>query len=319
MKMKANKAGFIRLTLPVVLIIAVTATVYAQDPVLPATNLGLANIFDGKAGKPGVVYQGFVQAFQTHALYDQKGNRTTSDLKVNSVLLMNQFLTVTPVKVLNGNLCFTILVPIVQVNTSNVNGPAPAASPSALGDPIFGAAIQWSDRKLFQKPFSHRLEFDVSTAWGNYDSRYAINPSAHLWTYITYYAFTITLNKQLSVSSRNELNYNSHIIDAKDKPGAFYNGNYSVEYSILPAIKLEAVAYYLQQINQDSYGGDHHYYQDHFGISNTKEKVLGLGPGLAYFTPHGVFFETKVFFETDAKNRFAGTRTSLRVTIPLSK
>jgi len=82
---------------------------------------------------------------------------------------------------------------------------------------------------------------------------------------------------------------------------------------------LEAVAYYLQQINEDSYGGDHHYYRDHFGISDTKERVLALGPGLAYFTAHGVLFETKVFFETDAQNRFSGTRTSLCCTVPLSK
>jgi hypothetical protein len=307
------KAVFSRPALQIALIIAVTANVYAQDPVLPPTNLGLANVYDGIAGKPGFVYQGYLQAFQTHAFYDQGGNRTSTDLKVNSLLQMNQLLYLSSLKVLGGNLGFTVLVPIVQISSTSATGSAPTTNPGVPGDPIEGTAIQWSDKKLFGKPFSHRLEFDVSVPLGNFDNRYEINPSAHLWSYEMYYAVTMILDKKISVSTRNELNYNSHIMGSEAKPGAYYNGNYSIDYSILPAMKIEAVAYYLKQFVEDSYGGDYHYYQEQFGISDTKERVL------AYFTPKGVLLEAKVFFESDAQNRFAGTRTSLRITVPLSK
>ena len=196
------KAVFSRPALQIALIIAVTANVYAQDPVLPPTNLGLANVYDGIAGKPGFVYQGYLQAFQTHAFYDQGGNRTSTDLKVNSLLQMNQLLYLSSLKVLGGNLGFTVLVPIVQISSTSATGSAPTTNPGVPGDPIEGTAIQWSDKKLFGKPFSHRLEFDVSVPLGNFDNRYEINPSAHLWSYEMYYAVTIIFDKNSPLSRK---------------------------------------------------------------------------------------------------------------------
>ena len=114
-------------------------------------------------------------------------------------------------------------------------------------------------------------------------------------------------------------NYNTHIIGSGAKPGAFYNGSYSIDYSILPSVKIEAVSYFLTQLVHDSYDGNHHYYQDRYGIPDTKERVFACVPGLVYFSPKGVLFEGKVFFETGGQNRFVGTRTSLRAVVPLSK
>jgi hypothetical protein len=332
MKVKSNKVAlndtytcgrflsdFKIIALLLILIIVGTAQVHAQDPVLPATNLGLSNVFDGIAGKPGFIFQSFTQAFQTRGYYDQAGMKTPSDVKVNSLLQMNQVIDLTPVRLLGGNLAFTILVPFVQINSSSASGQAPTANPAVFGDPIFGTAVQWSDRRLFGKPFSNRLELDVNVPVGNFNSRYEINPSAHLWNYEVYHALTIMLDKKISVSMRNQLNYNAHYIGSEAKAGAFYNGNYSIDYSFLQAWKVEADTYYLKQINQDSYGGDSHYYQDQFGIYNTKEQVFGYGPGIVYFSPRGIVFEGKVFFETDAQNRFAGTHPTLHIVIPISK
>ncbi|QEM11728.1 transporter [Mucilaginibacter rubeus] len=305
--------------LTILLCLAAGLKLYAQDPVLPPTNLGLANVFDGIAGKPGFVYQGYAQYFHTRDVYDGGGHALHSDLKINSLLQMNQLIYLSPVRVLGGNLGFTVLVPIVQINSSSAAGQAPNANPGVLGDVVQGTAVQWSDKKLFGRPFSHRVEFDVNLPVGNYDSHYVINPSSHLWAYGVYHAFTMMLDDKFSISSRNQFNYNSHYVGQKGKPGAYYNGNYSIDYSVFKSLKVEAAAYYLTQFNQDSYGGDHHYYSDHYGIGDTKERVFGYGPGLAYFAPNGVLIETKVFFETAAKNRLAGSRPTLRIAIPLSK
>jgi len=301
------------------LLVCLSMTCFGQDPHLPPTNLGTANVNDGMAGKPGFIYQGFTQFFQTRNVYDQNSNKVNSDLKVNSILQLNQVIYQTPVRVFGGNLVFTVLFPVVQITSSENGRMGPATNSSILGDVIQGTAIQWSDRKLFGKPFSHRAEFDVSLPTGNYSARYDINPSAHSWSYGVYHALTLVLNGRVSMSTRNQLNYNTHFIGSGDKAGAFYNGNYSIDYSILPTLKIEAVAYYLKQLNQDSYNGDHHYYQNQFGISDTKEKVLGAGPGMAYFAPGGVLIEGKVFFETAARNRLSGTRPTIRLLIPLSK
>ncbi|WP_121812194.1 SphA family protein [Mucilaginibacter kameinonensis] len=321
---KKEKSYKVRCRRPLLLLAFCLSTIvkaYAQDPALPPTNLGLANIYDGVAGKPGFIYQGYAQYFQAHQLNDGFGNNTHSDLKVNSLLQMNQLIYLSPVRVMGGKLGFTVIVPFVQISSSRLNNQAqaPTVNPGVLGDVVQGTAVQWSDKKLFGKPFSHRVEFDINVPVGSYDSRYNINPSSHVWAYGIYHAFTLMLNDQISISSRNQFNYNSHFIGQKSKAGAYYNGNYSIDYSILKSLKIEAAAYYLTQFNQDSYDGGSHYYQGKYGIDDTKERVFGYGPGLAYFAPNGTLIEAKVFFETAAKNRFEGTRPTLRIAIPLSK
>lgn len=291
----------------------------AQDPVLPPTNLGLANVFDGIAGKPGFLYQGYAQLFTTRGLYNQYGHKTASDVKINSLATLHQFIYLSKIKALGGNLGFTAIIPIAQVSASSVTGNAPPANPKAWGDVITGTAIQWSDRKLFGKAFSHRTELDISWPVGAYSSSYAINPSAHLYSFGWYHAFTLLLNKQVSISARNQFNYNTAVIGTHAKPGAFYNGNYSVDYALLPLLRIEAAVYLLGQLNQDTYQGHSDYYATQSGINNTRERVLGYGPGLAYFFPGGGLMEVKTFIETAARNRAAGVRSTLRVAIPLSK
>ncbi|MCF2517164.1 hypothetical protein [Dyadobacter sp. CY351] len=82
----------------------------AQDPVLPATNLGIVNSFDGMVGKPGFAYQGYAQVFQTRKVVAGQGQAVSPDLKVNSLLQLNQFIYLTPLKLLGANLAFTLYV-----------------------------------------------------------------------------------------------------------------------------------------------------------------------------------------------------------------
>ncbi|MCF2493453.1 hypothetical protein [Dyadobacter chenhuakuii] len=84
--------------------------VTSQDPVLPAANLGMVNSFDGMVGKPGFVYQGYAQVFQTRKVVVGQGQAVSPDLKVNSLLQLNQFIYLTPLKLLGGNLAFTLYV-----------------------------------------------------------------------------------------------------------------------------------------------------------------------------------------------------------------
>lgn len=277
---------------------------FAQDPTLPPTNLGLANVYDGIAGKPGFLYQSYVQVFQT------RDNKPLTSLKVNSVATLHQLIYLSGIKVFSGNLGFTVILPVAQVNASNAGGVAPSVNPKVWGDPIFGTAVQWSDKKLFGKVFSHRTELDISLPLGAYNAAYAINPSAHLFSFGVYHTFTLLLDHKFSISARNQFNYNTHIIGSKIQPGSFYNGNYSVDYSILSSLKIEVAGYLLAQFNQDR--GDNY-------ATNTKERVVGYGPGLAYFFPGGGLIEAKGFLETAAQNRPAGFRPTLRVAVPLSK
>ena len=302
----------------IILSMACSAKAFAQDPVLPATNLGMANVFDGMGGKPGFVYQGYVQVFQTRKVYGDQGQDTHSDLKINSIVQINQLLYQTPIKVFGGELAFMLMLPVVQINASNSGGPSPSVNSSVLGDVIQGTAVQWSGKKLFGKPFSHRAELTVALPVGSYDKKYNINASSHAYTIGASHAFTLMVNDKVSISSRNQFNYNTRVIGQMAKAGAFYNGNYALDYAVLPNLRVEAVGYLLAQLNQDSYDGNNNYYQQQFGIDDTRERVLGFGPGLAYFTKGGALIEAKAFFETAGKNRVIGYRPTVRIAIPLN-
>src|SRR5258706_10317679 len=142
------RANRTKVTLYAVITLISNSYMYAQDPVLPPSNLGLVNIYDGVAGKPGFVYQGYAQLYQTNRIYNADGNNTGSFPKVNSLLSLHQLIYLTPAKVLGGNLGFTVLVPIVKITTTNTLGPAPSVNPGVLGDIVPRTAIQWNDKKL---------------------------------------------------------------------------------------------------------------------------------------------------------------------------
>lgn len=317
--LKANslqKTGF---WLIILLSFIFSNKITAQDPTLPPTNLGMVNVFDGVGGtKPGFLYQGYMQVFQTQKVMGSNGQNVHSDLKVNSLVQINQIIYQSPVKVFGGDLGFMFMIPLVQINTSNSDGPAPSANPGVLGDITTGISIGWTGKELFGKPFSHRVEVDATMPIGSYDSKYNINPSAHHYTFSTYHAFTIMLNDHVSISVRNQFNYNTRIMGQEAKAGAFYNGNYAIDYAILPNLRVEAVSYFLAQFNEDSYNGNSNYYQQQMGINDTKERVLGYGAGIAYFSKGGTLIEVKTFFETATKNRLEGYRPTLRITVPLN-
>ena len=306
-------------TLLLIILLSFCLDTYAQDPVLPPNNFGLANIYDGVAGKPGFVYQNSTQVYETRNIYNDKGVKVPTDLKINSVLTMNQLIYLTPVKWLGGNLAFTVLIPIVKISATNESGPAPLANPGVSGDIIQGTAIQWSDRKLFGKPFFHRMELDVNIPVGSYSDKYAFNPSSHLWALSAYHAFTLIPSSKTSISMRNQFNYNFRVIGEKYRLGAYYNGNYSVEYAISPQFRIEAATFLLLQLGQDTYDGDKDYYQNNFGLSTTEQHVLGYGPGVAYLGPDGLLIEGKILWESWAQNTSAGIRPTLRVAIPLTR
>jgi hypothetical protein len=83
--------------------------------------------------------------------------------------------------------------------------------------------------------------------------------------------------------------------------------------AVYKCLRIALVGYLLGQIEEDSYASDHDFYEDQFGIGNTRERVLGIGPGVSYLSPAGLFIEGKVFFETLTENRFEGYRPTLRV------
>ena len=288
----------------------------AQDPGLPATNLGLTTMGDAVAPPPGLFYNNYTQVYQMNSFRGATGDRLPGDLKVNSLLSLHQLVYISRLHLLAGNVHFTAMLPVVKITASGT-APLPVVNQGVLSDVTIGAGIQWYDKKLFNKSFWHRVELDLTVPSGAYHKADQINASGHLYTAAIYYSFTYFLTEKLSIGSRNQLNYNFKQIGTVVKPGAFYHINYAMDYKVLNTLHIAAVGYYLGQFNQDSYKGNSNYFQDNFGVTDTRERVLGIGSGVSYTTPGGIFLEGKVFFETAVQNRSQGLRPTLRMAVPL--
>lgn len=285
----------------------------AQDPVLPAANLGLANITDGITPGPGWYYAAFTQVYQAQSIRDGQGDKVPGNLKINSFFTIHQVVFLSKIKVFDGLLGFTAFLPIVRISATDAGMPTPSINNGVLGDVIVAPAVVWGNKKLFGHPYFHRAELDFFLPTGSYNAHDALNPGSHHYTFSAHYSFTYFFNQALSISSRNHINYNSRLIGTDIRPGMFYNVNFSVEQTIYKTLRAEACAYYLKQLNQDSNMGSSHYYQDVDGITDTREQVLGIGPGLAYLANQRLVLEGKVFWETAVRNREQGIRPSMQL------
>ncbi|HXB09242.1 MAG TPA: transporter [Puia sp.] len=295
------------------LFLTVAENTTAQAPRLPATNLGLANIGDGITPGPGIYYVDFTQDFQGTAWKDGLGHNIPTHLRVNSFVTVHQFIYVSRVKVFSGYLAYTALIPIARISATDNSAPPPTVNPNVLGDIILGPAIVWQNKRFLGMPLFHRAEVDLIIPTGSYKSRYEINPGAHLYTLSVHYTYTWYLTKDFSVSMRNHLDYNTKILGTEAKPGMFYHLNYSFEQTIYKNFRAEVCGYYLSQVQQDSYNGNYHYYQEKYGIPDTRERVFAYGPGFSFLANKRLLIEGKAFVETAVKNREKGVRSALQL------
>jgi hypothetical protein len=290
--------------------------VFGQVPHLPATNLGLTNLQDGVVPAAGWYYLQYIQAYQPKQVNDGQGKAVTSPILVSSLTSLQQVVYISKNKVLDGNIGFTAIVPIVKLSANTTQ--AISSNPNPLGDIIAGPLIQWSDRRLFGLKYDHRFELDLGIPTGARQTAYDINPGAHLWRIFPHYTFTISATDRLSFSMRHHLNYYFREIGTTERLGMTYNFNYSAEYALKKSIFIECAGYFLKQLEQDSYSGDHSYFQRQYGIADTRESVLGLGPGIGFITRSGLFLELKGMQELSAVNRSQGFRTTLALSYKIN-
>jgi hypothetical protein len=286
----------------------------AQDPKLPATNLGLVNMQDGNPPGTGMVFQQINQVYLAGRTYGDQGQIIDSNQKITTLLSMQQFIHITNIRFLSGNLGYTVLLPLVKITNVSQDGTNSLTSnPSPIGDLTIGTLVQWFDKHIGNMKLAHRIEFDATLPVGAYNSNYLINTSSHFYTFSLHHAFTIFPTDNFSISMRNHIHYNTKEIDSHAKAGMFYHNNYSLEYSLNKAFRIEATGYYLQQLQQDSYNGNKNYYKENYGIADTKERVFAYGVGVGYLTPSGTFLELKGVKETGVQNRTGGFRATLLV------
>jgi hypothetical protein len=291
-----------------VLLVAVTPRRCLAQVQLPSVNLGDTNFEDGIA-LPGWIIEEFPEIYVSGTLRDRYGNAVPGTNQLTADVTTTHVAFVSNVRVLGGQLAAEVLQPLVDLDVHLANGPSTRVV--GFGDFIVAAGLQWTPRKLGQGILAHRLVFAASLPTGTYSDRRAVNIGNHFVFLDPYYAITYE-RKKVEVSARLQYLWNSVNTDPfvgfgirSTQPGQAFHMNYSASYEVHKNVRLGFNGYWLQQLT------DHEI--DDVAVPNSKERTVGLGPGIQ-LSSGDFWFRLNGYFETDVRNRTSGTRVTFRIT-----
>jgi anthranilate 1,2-dioxygenase (deaminating, decarboxylating) large subunit len=302
----------------VLTVLCVVGSVQAYD--LPALNLGFTSFLDGgpPAG-PGLYVTEYLQYYHSSKLTDHKGNEllpgnANEDLDVWVSLTQVIYQSDQPV-LFGGKWGMNLIVPLVSFDLDyGNNGPYPEDNGSGLGDLTVGPFLQWDPVMGANGPiFMHRIELQFLLPTGKYDSNKELNPGSNFFSFNPYWAATLFLTPHWTASTRIHYLYNFKNNDpnrayagANDtQAGQAVHANFATSYEILQGLRLGINGYYLKQFTNLEVDGD--------SIPDTREQVLGVGPGRLWSITKDAHLFFTMYFEAYSENRPEGERYNLRL------
>jgi hypothetical protein len=288
---------------------------------LPPVNLGFTNFLDGgpPAG-PGFYFTEYVQSYTSGKLTDSDGERLlppVADEKLDVWISLTQFIYQSNWKLpLGGALGLDVIIPVVFLDLDHDLGGPPEDNGTGLGDLLVGPFLQWDPIMGKNGPlFMHRIEFQMLVPTGKYDRDRELNPGSNFFSFNPYWAATVFLMPQWTVDWRIHYLWNAKNDEPGRSPveaeaddtqaGQAIHLNFSTAYEIWEKrLRVGLNGYYLKQVVDDEVDGQ--------GISDSREQVLGIGPGAVFHYSQETHFFLNLFFETAAENRPEGIRLNLR-------
>ncbi|MBT2560259.1 transporter [Pedobacter sp. ISL-68] len=291
--------------------------IYAQDPAVSSANLGLTNMQAGRTRPPGWYYIQYLQTYNSNSRRDRSGRPIPGLSQTGSLAAIQQIAYISKKTIADGHLGFTVLFSAIKSDPGRGQEGTITVNPNPISDLVAGPFIQWYDKRLLGKPFSHRLGINIAFPTGAFDERFDVNPGGHRFRIFPHYEFTFTPLKIFAVSIKNNFYFSFNELGDYNRPAVVYNMNYAFEFKINRQLVVEAAGYYLNQFGQDKFKGDKHYYNDVLGISDTRERVFAAGPGMGYSFKKGLAVELKAMWEMVAKSRAQGFRGTMVLSYPL--
>jgi len=274
----------------------------------PPVNLSITTFLDAGA-PPGLSYVNYSIFTEGREAVDNNGDVIPGNAHANVLALAHQFVYISNAKLLGANLSMDVILTVSAATVKGSLGPMPIqANTAGLGDMIVGPTLVWNGKMLLGSPVFHRLELQTTLPTGKYDKNAGVNPGFNLTTFNPYYSFVWMFRQKWETSWRFYYAMHSTNDDSpfgKVKPGNAFHANYAVSRELLPFLRLGVAGYYFQQLSEDKING--------VTATNSKERVMAVGPGLVLFSPGGNLFALSHPVEFGVKNRFKGSRTTLQI------
>jgi hypothetical protein len=199
---KEKKGLFCRKSMAVLIwigLIFAAGHVLAADIPLPPVNLGDTSFEDGIAF-PGWLAEETFGYYHAGQLNDHQGDTIPGSNKLTSVSATTHLAYISHLRLLDGFYGAEILLPLADVDLDTSFGPKDREL--GVGDLIVSPFIlQWTDHKLFGKPYFHRFVFSVTLPTGKYDRNRPVNIGSNMVSINPYYAFTIMPTHKFEVSA----------------------------------------------------------------------------------------------------------------------
>lgn len=284
----------------------------------PTVNLGASSFFDGMAAvdnsnaESGIYFNQYLQWYSAGRFNDNNGNAIPHTPKLNVYTSLTQLIYLANKPHFFGaRLGIDALIPIVSLNPSP-NNTAFNANSGVLGDLCIGPAIQFDPIMHGTNVlFMHRIDLDVFVPTGSYNRNDAFNPGANFLSVNPYWAATLFLGSDLVASWRIHYLWN----DVNNEPdlaiyplgtktvqaGQAVHLNFDLAYNIYAHHLYGGInGYYFKQITESKFNG--------VSAAGTEERVVGVGPGIAYILNKNLEFFLNGYFEAAVANRPTGTR-----------
>lgn len=278
-------------------------------------NLGGTSFYDGFAGPPGLNHQTYLKFSTASSIRTDGGkkNGAFDDPKINVITLINQLSYYSPETIGGGaHLGWSLLVPIVSLDGDfGDNGTKLKDNATGLGDVAVGPQIQFdpivdaSGRPVFVQ----RMAFDAILPTGKYNKDKDLNPGSNYFSLNPYWAATWMPAPRWEVSWRLNYLYNFKNDDPASSSQQFFEGqavrdtqsgqsawaNFTASYEVFPTVSVGINGYYFRQISDDKVNGN--------TLTDSREKVLGFGPGLFWKITEDKAFWLNIYKETGVENR----------------
>jgi len=313
-------------SLAALLILALNLVPNARGYDLPAVNLGLTTFLDGgpPAG-PGFYYTHYLEYYHSSSLRGPNGqevfpNPVFPNPKVDAWVSLSQIIAQCPKKmVLGAQPGLDVIVPVLDLG---ISGTPLRANRAGLGDILVGPFLQWEPIMGKKGPiFMHRIELQCVLPSGRYNRQFQLNPGANLFYFNPYWSGTLFITPKLTLSTRVHYLWNDSNDDPdlswsanprwnaggknKVQPGQAVHLNYATEYELIEKrLRVGFNGYFLAQVENTRLNGT--------SIANSREEVIGLGPGLLFSINQNNHLFLNAYFETAAENRTEGMRFLLR-------
>jgi len=288
------------------------APVQAYD--LPSVNLGFTSFMDGgpPAG-PGFYFSQYIQRWASEDFKNQDGDAifpSGIDEDLTAWISLTQVLYQSDKDILlGGKWGLDVIVPVVALDLDyNVSNPAlPQDNGSGVGDILIGPFLQWDPVMGKNGPrFMQRVEFQMIFPTGKYDEDKQLNPGSNVFSFNPYWAGTLFITPQWTATTRIHYLWNAENDDPNEtQAGQALHANFASAYEVMPSrLRLGINGYYLKQITDTKRNGNK--------VADSKEAVLGIGPGMVYHFSKDDHLFFNVYFETLVENRPQGNRCNLR-------